>query len=268
MDILGYSFFQNAILGIIIVSLISAILWVFIVLRREVQIGHTISHASFLWIVIWIILWLETSLIWMLVSVIVASIIALINRAKLINRESTMEIMSISSLSFWIFLLSFVAWVKIDIFSLLFGSILTITKFDLWLMLAFLWVVILVFSIFWRKILWVSMSNDLARVNFGKTFIYDLIFSLMVAIFVAIWVKIIWILLIWAFLVIPANIWKVLGKNFKSMMTYSLIISLFSGILGLFLSYSLDAPSWAVIVLILVSILILSILWSEIKRKS
>jgi ABC-type Mn2+/Zn2+ transport system permease subunit len=92
------------------------------------------------------------------------------------------------------------------------------------------------------------------------------LFTLVVASLVWVSIKIFWTLLIWAFIVIPANIWKALGKSFRQMTYIAVIVNIFATVLGLCVSAIFDTSPWASIVLILGVILITSLLWKGLKK--
>ena len=102
----------------------------------------------------------------------------------------------------------------------------------------------------------ISAGTQVERVN--------TIFMFLLALTVAVGIKIIGVILLAAFLVIPANAAKNLAGSFRQMMLLSILISLVGVVAGLFLSYFLDTPSGAMIVLLLGGILILSNMF---KRK-
>jgi ABC-type Mn2+/Zn2+ transport system permease subunit len=86
---------------------------------------------------------------------------------------------------------------------------------------------------------------------------------ILTALVVAFSIKIFWILLLGAFLILPSNIWKILANSIKKVFVFSLIVSLIWVNIWLFASYYLNTATWATIVLVLAIILIISIMFKK-----
>jgi zinc transport system permease protein len=266
MEILSYSFFQNALIAWFFIAISASLLWNFIVVRREVQIGHTIANASFLWIILGLIFSVESVISWIILALIAWVSIFFLEKSKKITSDSVMEFVSQMSMASWIFLLSFLSWLKIDILSFLFGNILAVNTTDLYIS----WSLMIIISIFiykyWKDLLGHAVSFDISQAIWKKTNILNISFLLICSLLIAVSIKIFWILLIWAFLVLPANIWKLIWKSFLQMRIISVLSAILAVISWLFISYYFDASPWASIVLILWIWVIFSVLYSKIKE--
>lgn len=266
MEILSYSFFQYALIAWIFIAISSAIIWNFIVIRREVQIWHTIANASFLGIIVWLILEVSGNISAIVFSLIAAIWIYLLEKTKKITSDSIMEYISQISMALWIFLLSFLPGLKVDIFSFLFWNILAVTLWDIYLSAILFWIILIYFFFFWKILLWHSISYEISRATQKYWDFANISFLVLTSLLIAVSIKIFWILLIWAFLVLPANIWKLAGKSFFQMKLISIIASLSSVIIWLFGSYYFDASPWATIVLVLWVWVIIAWIYSKIFK--
>lgn len=267
MEILQYSFMQNALIAWIIIALTSSIIWNYIVIRREVQIGHTIANASFLWIIVWLILQISNSISAVIFAIFAAIWIYFLEKSKKITSDSIMEYVSQISMAGWIFLLSFLPGLKVDIFSFLFWNILSITQNDIYISILLLICVIIYFIKYGKILLWNSLSYEISKATQKNNEIANVLFLILTSILIAVSIKIFWILLIWAFLILPANIWKLAGKSFLQMKYISAVISVLSVIIWLFLSYYLDSSTGSTIVLLLWISLIFSAIYGKILKK-
>jgi zinc transport system permease protein len=267
MEILQYDFFQNAILAWVIIAIWSSLLGNYIVIRREVQIWHTIANASFLWVVVWLILQVSNEISAILFAIVSAIWVYFLEKSKKITSDSIMEYMSQVSIALWIFLLSFLPSLKVDIVSFLFWNILSITQIDIYISLWLLALIIIYFKIFGRVLLWNSISYEISKATQKYTELSNITFLILTSLLIAVAIKIFWILLIWAFLVLPANIWKLAWNSFKQMKYISIFSSILSVLLWLFWSYYFDASPWATIVLILwIWVIIAAIIWKILKK--
>ena len=266
MEILSYSFFQNALIAGIFIAISSAIIWNYIVIRREVQIWHTIANASFLGIIIGLIFQITSEITAVIFSIIAAIAIYFLEKSKKITSDSIMEYISQISMALWIFLLSFLPGLKVDIFSFLFWNILAVNTTDIYTSAVLLLVIIIYFYFLWKTLLWNSISYEISKATQKYWEITNISFLVLTSLLIALSIKIFWILLIWAFLVIPANIWKLAWKSFKQMKYISVIVSVLSVILWLFWSYYFDASPWATIVLLLWIWVIIAWIYSKIIK--
>lgn len=265
LEILQYSFFQKALISWILISIISWILWVFIILRKEANITHSISNFLFLGIATSLFFSGNYYIFWISFAILASLIIFFIENSKIITNESIKEIIWQMWLASGIFIIWLMWNLTLDINNLLFWNIL-FTNFEDIIFVSILvifWVFL--FYFFWKNFLKITISKELARTSVKNIKIYELGFLIFLSVFIAISVKIFWILLVSAFLVIPANISKILAKNLKNIFLLSVIFSIFSVIIWLFSSYFLKTSAWSTIVLILILIFIFSLIF---KRKS
>lgn len=263
LEILQYSFFQNAIIWWVLISLIASVLGIFIIMRKEANITHSISNFLFLWIAISLLFNWNYYLFAFLFWIIWSLLIFFIEKTKFITKESTKEIISQAWIAGWIFTVWLLWNLTLDINNFLFWSILFINKSDLVILGILLIILYLFFFILWKRFLCIIINEDLAKSRWIKVNFYNLAFLIFLSVFIAISIKIFWILLIWAFLIIPANISKIISPNLKYSFLISSIISSISVLLWLYLSYFLQTSSWATIVLILIIFFIFSIIFKK-----
>lgn len=263
LEILKYDFFQLALLWWVLISFISWILGVFIVMRKEANITHSISNFLFLWIAI--SLFFSGNYYFFALSfwIIWSFLIYFIEKTKFITKESSKEIISQTWLASWIFIIWFLKNLTLDINNFLFWNILFINKTDIYIILILLFLLYILLYFFWKNFLAVIINEDIAKSIGLKTNLYNLVFLIFLSIFIWITIKIFWILLIWAFLVIPANIWKILWNSIKTTFIISVILSLLSVIMWLFISYFLWTSTWSTIVLFLIICFILSMIYKK-----
>ena len=260
LEILKYSFFQNAIIWWVLISLIASVLGIFIVMRKEANVTHSISNFLFLWIAVSLLLNWNYYLFSFLFGIIWGFLIFFIEKTKFITKESTKEIISQAWIAGGIFTIWFLWNLTLDINNFLFWSILFINRSDLIILSVLLVLMYLALCLFWKNFLWVIINEDIAKTRWLKVDIYNLLFLIFLSVFISLSIKIFWILLIWAFLIIPANISKIISPNFKLIFLISSLFSILSVIMGLFISYYLDTSSGATIVLLLIIFFVLSII--------
>jgi len=266
LEILKYSFFQNAMLWWILISLISSVLWVFIVMRKEANVTHSIANFLFLWVAISLLLNGNYYLFAFIFAIIWSFLIYFIEKTKFITSESTKEIISQAWIAWGIFTIWFLWNLTLDINNFLFWSILFINKTDLIILSILLFLIYIFLYFFSKNFLSIIINEDIAKSRWINVDLYNLWFLIILSIFIALSIKMFWIMLIWAFLIIPANIAKVVSNSLKNVFIYWIIFSILSVIIWLFVSYFLWTSSSATIVLILIIFFILSIINKRVRN--
>ena len=230
-------------------------------MRKEANVTHSIANFLFLWVAVSLLFNWDYYIFAFLFWIIWSLLIFFIEKTNFITKESTKEIIAQTWIAWWIFVTGFLWNLTLDINNFLFWSILFINGLDLIILSILLFILYLFFYIFWKRFLSIIINEDLAKSKWIKINLYNLFFLIFLSIFIAISIKIFWILLIWAFLIIPANIAKIISPNLKYSFIISSLISTLSVVLGLFISYSLDTSSWATIVLILIIFFVSSLVF-------
>ena len=251
LDILSYDFFQKALIAGILVSCVAGSLWTLVVLRREPNITHAISNIIFLWIVVSLFFSQQYYLYGISFSILGMLLLLALEKYSRISRESSKEILGQVWLASGIFLIGLLWNIQLDVFNFLFWNILFISSSDVWF-LAIMWVIWILWGIwFGKKMLRITLARDIAKSQWIRISWYEFGYLLYLSLFIAFSVKIFWVMLLWAFLVLPANIWKSISKNLTGVFIIATIISMISVVLGLFLSYFFDTSAGATIVVVL-----------------
>jgi len=258
-EILSYSFFQKALIAGILVSLISWILWSLVVLRREPNITHAIANILFLGIIISLFFNAQYYIFGIASAIIWVFFLSLLEKYTLTSRESSKEILGQIWLAGWIFLIGLIGNIQVDVSNFLFWNILFVDIQNIIFLSWMLVMGIILSFFFWRNILKVTLSPEIAKSQGIQTSLYELWYLIYLALFIAFSLKIFWVLLLGAFLVLPGNIGKIASHSLGWVFLSATIFSLLSVILWLFSSYYLDTSAWATIVLILWFIFLLHI---------
>ncbi len=251
LEILSYDFFRNALIAGLLVSLISGTLGSLVVLRREPNITHSIANILFLWIVVsfffsgnYYVYGIVSAALWVL-------LIYSLEKYTATSRESSKEILGQIGLAGWIFCVGFLWNIQLDIFNFLFGNILFVEMLNIYLLAWLLWAWIILFSLYGKKLIRSTLSPEITKSQWVRVDIVQLWYLLYLALFIALSLKIFWVLLLWAFLVLPGNIAKNIGRSFYGVCRISTLLSAISVFLWLYLSYFFDTSAGASIVLVL-----------------
>ena len=253
-------FFARAMMAGIGVALIAAPLGCFIVWRRMAYFGDTISHSALLGVALGFLLQININLaVFAIAALVSLSLLALQKRTKL-SSDSVLGILSHSALALGLVVIALMPELRVDLMGYLFGDILAVSRTDIAIIYAGGFAVLLVLAWIWRPLLAETVSFDLARAEGLKPEFTRLVFMLLVALIVAIAMKVVGILLITALLIIPASTARRYASSPEMMAAAAMLVGVLAVIAGLYGSLSFDTPSGpSIVVAALILFLVVSL---------
>lgn len=257
LEIFTQSFFINSLIAVIMISLVTGALGSFMIWQRLSYLGDSLSHSSLLGIALALIFNISPSVSIMLIAIMFAILLSL-NFSKLYSADTILNIVTNVVLSSSLILMSFLPSGNNSIISSLFGDILMIDRNDIISIFLTSVIVTLILIFRWRYWLMISINQDLATVEKVNVNFVRLEFLIILAIFIAISAQLIGILLIAAFLLIPAASARLISKTPMQMIIIATVFSVISGISGLMLSASFDLLTGPAIILIAAVYLIIA----------
>jgi len=262
-EILHYQFFQNALIVALLASIASGVIGTYIVVKRISLISGSIAHAAFGGLGISNFLNYNPFIGGVIFSLSAAIIIALL-RKKANNRLDTLlTFLWATGMAIGLVFIFLTPGYATDLFTYLFGSILLVSRFDI-LMILFLDIVIVVtVYLMFNSFLAVTFDEEYSETrNMPVTLVNMILFSL-IALTIIATIRVVGIVLMIAILTIPAATAQLFHKTVKKIMLTSSLITLFSSITGLFISYYLNFATGPIIVLIISFIYISGVFLSK-----
>ena len=250
IEFLSYDFVQRAIIAGCLMAVVSGLLGVFLVLRRLSLIGDGLAHVSFF--SIGLALFLKTHPFYVSIPVVGLASVGILNLTKKTRMmsDSAIGIVSALGIACAIILTSLAGGFNVDIFSYLFGSILTVSTTEVFMVVILFLVVIAMILLFYNDLFCVTFDEEcakLANINVG---LINHMFVILTSITIVIALKLMGIMLVSALLIFPAVTALELKKDFQT----TLIISSLTGVIsvagGIILGFLLNLPSSASIVLV------------------
>ncbi|WP_353287852.1 metal ABC transporter permease [Wolbachia endosymbiont (group B) of Gerris lacustris] len=257
LEIFTQSFFIKSLIAVIMISLVTGALGSFMIWQRLSYLGDSLSHSSLLGIALALIFNISPSVSIMLIAIMFAILLSL-NFNKLYSADTILNIVTNVVLSSSLILMSFLPSGNNSIISSLFGDILMIDRNDIISIFLTSVIVTLILIFRWRYWLMISINQDLATVEKVNVNFVRLEFLIILAIFIAISAQLIGILLIAAFLLIPAASARLISKTPMQMIIVATVFSVISGVSGLILSASFDLLTGPAIILIAAVYLIIA----------
>lgn len=254
-----YDFMIYALIGGILISLICPAIGTFLVLKRYSLMGDTLAHASFAGIALGVATGVDPVLSAIAFTSISGVVIEFLSIFLKKYGDLIMSIILTFSVGIAITLIS-TGKTKTNINSYLFGSILTITPNDLYIIGILSVITFIILFFLFNSLVYITFDEDGAKIAGIKVKILNYIFILLVSLTISISIKIVGILVISSLIAIPVATSLQLKKGFKQTFIYSIIFGVIDVNLGLVLSFYLDGAPGGFIALSSVAILILTIL--------
>ncbi|WP_078552809.1 metal ABC transporter permease [Bacillus alkalicellulosilyticus] len=152
-------------------------------------------------------------------------------------------------------------------FAYLFGSVLSVTVQDLYFMIVTTLLVVIVIVSFYKEFVAISFDQEFATVSGLRIKNLNFIFTVLVALVIAIAMKVVGILLVGAMIVLPAAAAIRVAKSFKQMVFYSILFGEISMFSGIYLSYHANIATGGGIVLAATVLVVVMILFTSFTRK-
>ncbi|NIW46877.1 MAG: metal ABC transporter permease [Gammaproteobacteria bacterium] len=248
-EILSLPFMQRAIIAGILVGFLASYYGVFVIQRGLSFLGSGLAHAAFGGVALGLLL--NTEPLWIVLpfTILVAIAIVWVGLHTDLGNDTSIGIFFSVSMALGIVFLFLKREYTSDAFTYLFGSILAVTKTDIWATAAVVLITLFTWPL-WRRWAYATFDRELAQTDRLPVVLDDYLLSVLIALTVVVAIKVVGIVLVAAFLVIPAATARLLSRTFHTMTVFSIVIGTLSAIVGLFASYYLDVPSGATIILL------------------
>ncbi|MBU7012147.1 MAG: metal ABC transporter permease [Theionarchaea archaeon] len=258
IDILQYEFMRNALAAAVLVSIACGIVGTYVVVRKIVFISGGISHTAFGGIGLGYLLGINPILTALPFSVLSAVGIGVISKKTKMGEDTAIGVMWPVGMALGILFIHLSPGYAPDLFSYLFGSILTVPRTDLIMMLVLDCFIVGVVALFYREFLAMSFDEEFSTVvGIPAQKLYLLLLCL-VGLSVVVLIRVVGVILVIALLTMPAAISRNFTYRIKRLMLFSIVIGMVVTVSGLILSYVFDLPSGATIVLVLGGTLLFS----------
>lgn len=249
IELFGMPFMQRAFAAGCLVGFLASYFGVFVVQRRLSFLGTGLAHAAFGGVALALLLQTEPLLIAVPFTIIVALGINWIRTSTGLAGDTAVGILFAVAVALGVVFLSLRHDYSADAYTYLFGSILAVSEVDIWVTGAVAVAALAVLPM-WSRWAYATFDPELARADGLPVLRHDYMLSVFLAVTVVVAVKVVGILLVAAFLVIPAAAARLVAATFFSMTLISILIGIASAVAGLLMSYVLDLPSGATIILV------------------
>ena len=242
-------FLLRALVAGIGVALVAGPLGCFVVWRRMAYFGDTLSHSALLGVALGLLLGVDLTFSVMVLCVALALLLVALQRQRRIAGDTLLGIMAHSTLSLGLVAIAFLETVRVDLMGYLFGDILAVQPIDL----AWIWgggaLALAATVALWRPLLAITVHEELAEVDGVNVARTRLLFMVLVALVVAVAMKVVGILLITSLLILPAAAARRFARTPEAMAALAALAGALAVALGLGASLRWDLPTGPAIVL-------------------
>jgi len=253
MEVMKYGFVQRAMIAGVFVAAVSALLGMFLVLRRFSLIGDGLAHTTFGSVAV--VLLIGVSPVYVTVAalplVIISSLaIYKLTSSRKINADSAIGIVSSLGIAAGVVLASLSGGFNVDLFSYLFGNILTVNNTELILAFIVFVVVLAVVVYFYDDLFALTFDQELAcsmGINTGRI---NILLFLLTAVAAVLAMKVAGIMLVSALLILPALTALQMSMSFRKTMIAAVGFAVGAVLCGIVIAFMLNLPAGAMIVLL------------------
>ena len=258
INLLNYTFIQRALICGVAISLCAALIGVTLVLKNYSMIGHGLGEVGFASLTLAVALGLPPLAVSLPIVMVAAIIIMIISQKKGESGDIPIALVSTGALALGIIITSLSTGFNIDVSNYMFGSILSMKRSDVIISVILSMVVFAIYMIFYNRLFMITYDEKFAKARGINVTFYQFLISFLTALIVVLGMRMMGTLLISSFIVFPAIIAKGLTGSFKELIIISGIISVICFILGMLLSFFINLPTGASIVLVYIVLLIIT----------
>ncbi len=260
-----YEFIRNAFIAGFFISIICPFIGTFIVLKRYSYISDTLSHASFAGVALSYILGLNSLFVSIGYTILCAILIEYLRKYYKNFSEIALSIILTLSLGIAI-IISSSGKVNINIESIIFGSILTLSRFDVIFIICTSIIVLTLLIKYHRKFALIILDEDFSTISKFNNGFFNILFSILLSATIAASIKVVGLLVVSSIMVIPVASSFRFKQGLNKTIVLSIIFGILSVILGLFSSYYLNTAPGGTIALTSIFILIISLIITKNKN--
>ena len=261
MDILRYTFFQNALWASLLISIACGIVGTYVVSRRIVFISGGITHASFGGLGMGFYFGINpllSALLFAIASAFGVEYLSHSGNYRQLREDSVIATVWSLGMAIGVVFIFLTPGYAPNLSAYLFGNILTVTKSDLLWMAILSASLVLVYILGKRTLVYIAFDRNFAFTQHIPVRFVEYMMMLLIAATIVLSIRLIGIMLLMSILTVPQMTANLFTSNYYKITVASCLLGLFGCISGLFLSYFFNIPSGAFIILTLITLFLIA----------
>ncbi|MDD2871864.1 MAG: metal ABC transporter permease [Candidatus Gracilibacteria bacterium] len=265
LEILQYEFMQNAFIVGIIIAVLGPLIGVFLIIRRYTMISDTLSHSSLTGIIIGLSTGYSPIITTLIYSIFSAMIIEKLRLTKKLAGDMVLALLLAFNLSIVATVISLNNRFMLNISSYLFGSISLVSRNDVYVIMIVAFIILTTLFFIKDSLMKVTYDEDNAQASGINSKFINYIFIILVAMLITLSMPITGILLLSVLIILPVIVATQISWSFRSTLIISEIVSIFSVITGIIISYYFDISASGIISFILLGLFALFFIVSRFR---
>lgn len=260
IEMLSYEFMQRALLAGMLIALLASISGTFVVLKRYSMISETLAHSALVGVAVGLVAGYNPLWIAVIVAILSAWLIEYLRSSFSLYSDAILAILLSGSLAIAVIIVSLGGAFNNSLFSYLFGSILSVTSEDVITIMIVGAVALTLLLAFAKELYFIAYDEEVAKTSGIKVKMLNFLLVTIVAVIIALSIRVVGSLLIGALMVIPTVSALQYRVGFLNTMLLSILFALFSVVGGMTLSFYFSLPSGATIVICVLIIFVISLM--------
>lgn len=246
--LLGFQFFQYALLGGTVAAVASALVGLFLLLRKEAMTGHAVGHIAFGGIAVGLLLGVSPTIAALLISVLSILAISYMRRRGFAKTDAALAVMVAVGFSIGLIVISLAGGFNVELLSLLFGSVFTISAMDLIIISVLAVAAFSFIGLFFKELMAITFDEEAARLRGIPVGRLETAFNVLVGVTIVLAIKVIGVILVGALVVLPGLTALQLNRSFRGTTGLAAAFGVIAVVVGILLSAVYDvAPSGVIV---------------------
>ena len=263
----SYGFLGRAVIVGVLVSLCAALLGVSLVLKRYSMIGDGLSHVGFGALSVALVMNMSPLIVSIPVVVVAAILLLRISESSKIKGDAAIAVISSGSLAVGITVTALTSGMNLDVNNYMFGSILAMSKNDVYISVGLTIVVLTAFVFLYNRIFAVTFDESFAKSVGTNAGFYNTLMAVLAAVTIVVGMRMMGALLISSLIIFPALTSMRIFKTFKSVVISSAVVSVVCFMAGMYLTVTTKVPAGPGIVLVNLAVFIVMWVIGKLKGK-
>ena len=243
----SYDFIVRAMIAGGLVALCCALLGVSLVLKRFSMIGDGLSHVGFGALSVAAVMNVAPLAIAVPVVIVAAFFVLKLGKDSKVQSDSAIALVSSVAIATGVTVTSLSGGLNTDVYSYMFGSILAMSRTDVYISVILSVIVLILFFVFYHKIFAITFDSDFAKATGVRAEFYNMLIAVLTALTIVVGMRIMGTMLISSLIIFPTL--SAVVRGFRKVVIISGIVSVLCFFVGLYSSYSFNLPVGASIVL-------------------
>ena len=266
-EVLQYEFMVRALIGGALVGLLAPAIGMFLVLRRFALMADTLSHVALMGVAIGMLTKVFPAYTALGAASLGAVVVEQLRSRGKLPGDVAMAVVLYGALAVAVVIIGLADGFNVDLFGFLFGSVLSISATDLWLLLGLAVAVVVFVSVFLRELVQSSFDSDLARVSGVPLGIVNLGLAILTGAAITLSMRVVGVLLVGALMVVPVLVGTRLASGVRAALLWAMATGVLSAVAGLVIAFYADVAAGGAIVLTAMGILIVVELTAALRQR-